>query len=236
MDTTIPEITTNGLYLMFENGKSLALTFEGVEERSRRVLSDPQKVPLKVLEAEAFQLCDICPKRGSGDTCHAIRPILAVFDCVEGYPSYAPVTAVYSAARDGKDRQVITTSTTLQRALQYVSLLSVMYYCELGKEYWKYFQGIHPLMHIEDMVIRVYLNMFWACGGDRERVRVLVERFHNEITTTTQCQLARLRLISYSDALINALILTQIASEFLVDNAEELIKQHQERFGHSYFG
>ncbi len=235
MATAIPDITASGLYLAFEDGTRLPLTFQGVEERSRRVLDDCEKVPPAVLEAEAFQLCTICPKRGSGDTCHAIRPILAVFECVDAYSSHAPVTAAYCDAH-GDRRLTITTETTLQRALQYVSLLSVLYHCELGKTYWPYFEGVHPLMSVEDMVIRVYLNMFWACGGDRAGVKGLVERFHREITITTCCQMARLRLICHSDALLNALILTQIASEFLIDNIEELIVARQRQFGQSYFG
>ena len=109
-----------------------------------------------MLEAEAFQLCSVCPKRGSGDSCHAIRPIIAVFDAVDAYPSYAQVTAAYSVANDGTDRHTITTRTTLQRALQYVSLLSVLFHCERGKEFWPYFHGVHPLMTVEELAIRVY--------------------------------------------------------------------------------
>lgn len=234
MATTIPDIKGNGLYLQFQDGRTLALTFQGVEERSRRILADRAKVPLHVLEAEAFQLCDVCPKKGSGDTCHAIRPILAVFDSVDSYPSFSKVIAAYGMTR-GTDRLTLTTETTLQRALQYVSLLAVLYHCELGKTYWPYFEGVHPLMDVEDMVIRVYLNMFYACGGDRPRVHALIDQFHRDITITTRCQMARLQLICHSDALLNALIVTQIASEFLADNIEELIARRQQQFAQTYF-
>jgi hypothetical protein len=29
-------------------------------------------------------------------------------------------------------------------------MLSLMHYCEVGKKYWKYFYGVHPLMETED--------------------------------------------------------------------------------------
>lgn len=59
MPTSIPDVTANGLYLLFDNTETLALTFDGVQEKSRRLLTDPEKVPPQVLKAEAFQLCDI---------------------------------------------------------------------------------------------------------------------------------------------------------------------------------
>ena len=144
-----------------------------IEERALALLANPAKIPLHVQQAEAFQLCSICPQRGTGDSCHAIRPVMAVWDAFDRYASYDPVKAVYYSGSDGTN---VSVDTTVQRALQYVSVLCVMYDCEVGKKWWKYFYGVHPLMATEDLVVRIYLNMYWACGGDRVRTAALIER------------------------------------------------------------
>jgi len=215
-----------GLYLQFPDGTSLDLTADKIEARAQQLLCDPAQIPMAVRDAEAFQLCDICPKNGSGDSCHAIRPILAMWDHFDNYVSHDRVLAVYRDANG----LVISADTTMQRALQYLSLLSIMYYCETGKKYWRYFHGVHPLMATDDVVARVYLNMFWTCRGDVERTRALIGTFHDEITTTTHCQMERIRLFCRSDAFLNALILTQIASEFLSMDAEGHVQRQFEAF------
>lgn len=221
MDTPSPSHDVeSGLLLQFPDGQSLALTPRTIEERSRAVLADCVKVSPTLLQMQAFQLCTVCPKRGSGDTCHAIRPILAFFEHIDRYFSYQKVTAIYRAPGT---KQTIVSEATMSQALQYLSVLSLLQYCETGKKYWKYFYDVHPLMDIEDVVVHVYLNMFWACGGDVEKTRALIARFHEEISATTQCQLDRLRLVCTHDAFLNALILTQLASEFLASNVEEII-------------
>lgn|SRR5579871_2287111 len=230
-----PTVAANGLYLFFPDGYSVTLNTAFVETRSREILMERERATPEMRQATAFQLCSVCPKRGNADTCHAIQPILAASECIDLYPSYMPVTAVFRTSHNGRGAYTITAETELQRALQYVSLLSLLYYCEVGREYWRYFHGIHPLMDVEDIVVRMYLNIFWSCGGSREQTRALISRFHDQIAVTTQCQVDRLRLICQSDALLNALVLTQTASEFLVDRVESLVAQHIHEFGQSYF-
>jgi hypothetical protein len=224
------QFTESGLYLLFPDGTSLALTHGTIEARSAAILSNPEKIPPKVKASAAFQLCDICPKKGSGDTCHAIRPILAFWENIDQYFSYDEVTAVY---RDAASGTIIVAETTLQHALQYLSILSLMYYCETGKKYWKYFYGVHPLMETDDVVVRVYLNMFYANGGNLEKTRALITTFHDEISTTTRCQMDRIRLFCTHDAFFNALVLTQLASVFLALNAEDTIRRRVAAFDQS---
>jgi len=221
-----------GLYLEIPNGETWALTSENIEACTRAIFADPTKLPAAVQEAEAFQLCDICPKRGGGDSCHAIRPILAVWDRFEGYKSHDRVRAEYRSL--GSDI-VVSTDTTMQRALQFVSVMSLMYYCEVGRQYWRYFYGVHPLMSNDDLVTRVYLNMFWACGGNVAKTHALINTFHAEISTTTRCQMERIRLFCHNDVLLNALILTQLASQFLALNVEATLRQRVESFEQSFF-
>jgi hypothetical protein len=149
----------------------------------------------------------------------------------DGYVSHDRVRAIY---RSGTGGLVVSADTTMQRALQYLSVLSILYYCEMGRKYWRYFHGVHPLMSTEDVVVRVYLNMFWACKGDVDRTRALIGTFHDEITTTTRCQMERIRLFYHSDAFLNALILTQVASEFLAMDVESLVKRHFDDFEGSF--
>jgi len=227
----LTDFSEPGLYLWFASGESLALTAANIEERARALLADPVRIPAHVQEAEAFQLCRVCPQQGSGESCHAIRPVMAVWENFDRYVSHDRVTAMYR----GTDGTVVSADTSVQRALQYVSVLSLMYYCEVGKQYWRYFYGVHPLMATEDLVVRVYLNMFWACGGDRPRTQALIEAFHGDISTTAQCQLERVRLFCHNDSLLNALILTQLASEFLAMNVEQVVEQRVEQFERSFF-
>jgi len=58
----------------------------------------------------------------------------------------------------------------MQEALQFVAIFSLMYYCEVGKQYWKFFLGIHPLMDPEEMITRIHLNIYWDCKGDKQKV------------------------------------------------------------------
>jgi hypothetical protein len=217
----------SGLYLFFPDGTNLALTHSLIDARAAAILSDPLKIPLRVKDAEAFQLCTICPKRDSGDTCHAIRPMMAFWENLDRYFSHEQVTAEYWEAESGL---AISAETTMQRALQFLSILSLMHYCEVGKKYWKYFYGVHPLMETDDVVVRVYQNMFWATGGNAARTRELVTRFHDEITTTTHCQMERIRLFCTTDAFTNALILTHVAAEFLAMDAEATVRRRVEGF------
>jgi hypothetical protein len=224
--------TEPGLHLRFSDGNCLSLTAEYIETRAQALLADPEKIPVHVRDAEAFQLCTICPQQGSGDSCHAIRPIMTVWEGFEHYASHDEVKAVY---RSGTDGNMVSADTTVQRALQYVSVLSLMYYCEVGKKYWRYFYGVHPLMATEDLVVRVYLNMFWACGGDKARTQALIETFYDEINVTTRCQMDRVRLFCHNDSLLNALILTELAAQFLTLNVEQLVEEHVRKFGDSFF-
>ncbi len=221
----------SGLYLFFSNGSTLALTPRTIEERTHAILGNPKKMPPEILKAEAFQLCSVCPHHGNSNvTCHAIRPMLAFWENMDQYFSCDRVTAVY---RGTEKEKLIVAETSLQYGLQYLSMLSLLHYCEVGKKYWKYFCGVHPLMESSDLVARVYLNMFWSCGGDREKARKLINTFHEEITITTRCQMDRIRLFCRHDPFLNALVITQIASEFLAINAEEFVRQHFKAFENS---
>jgi hypothetical protein len=85
-------------------------------------------------------------------------------------------------------------------------------------------------MDTEQVVVRVYLNMFWATGGHQGETRALINRFHEEISITTRCQMDRVRLFCSHDAFLNALVLTQLAAEFLSSDAEDVVHKHVDHF------
>jgi hypothetical protein len=221
-----------GLHLTFPDGETLSLTTDYIEARACALLADPDKIPRHVQEAAAFHPCQICPQRDSGDTCHAIRPMMAVWEGFDRYASHERVRAVYRNTLDGP---AVSTETTMQRALQYVAVLSLLYYCEVGRTYWRYFYGVHPLMDTDEIAVRVYLNMFWACGGDRARTQALIETFHDEITTTARCQMERLRLFCHSDSLLNALVLTEVAAQILTFDIDQLARDQIAKFERAFF-
>jgi hypothetical protein len=48
------QFTESGLYLLFPDGTSLALTHGTIEARSAAILSNPEKIPPKVKASAAF--------------------------------------------------------------------------------------------------------------------------------------------------------------------------------------
>ena len=72
-----------------------------------------------------FQKCYFCPHKNQEDICDSIRPMLPFLDVVDQYMSYDKVIAVY---KGNEDRLVHVKETTMQDALKYVSILSLLRY------------------------------------------------------------------------------------------------------------
>src|SRR5512138_3534217 len=84
-----------GLYLVFPDNTLLLLGPKSIRGFAQDFLSNPAKVPPHVKKAVDFQACEICPKRDSGEFCHALHPTLPFIDKVSQFQSHDPVTAVY---------------------------------------------------------------------------------------------------------------------------------------------
>jgi hypothetical protein len=201
-----------GLYLIFEDAKTLALTRKNIDEACSVFWKDEGSIPMHIREAAEFQRCDICPLKGQGGLCDAIKPVIPLMDHFEEYLSYEQVTALYN---EGGEERYTLCQTTMQHALKYVSVLSLMNYCLCGRKYWKYFFGVIPLMTGQEIAARIYLNMHWIHRGNPEEIHELITRFNDEILVTSKNQVKRLNMISKSDAFINAFINTQIAAKFV---------------------
>jgi hypothetical protein len=195
-----------GLYLLPASGPPIDLTQEKVTAFAEKVWNDPGGIPPAVKDAADFQRCDICPLVGQGGICDALRPSLPFLAAVDRYKSFDKITAVYRAP----DQDILyVCHTTMQRALRYVAILSLLYYCQNGRQYWPYFRGIVPLAEAKDIAIRLYLNIYWVHQAQPEAIREVIERFDREILLTTRNQVKRMSLICRNDAFLNAFVSTQ---------------------------
>lgn len=203
-----------GLYLLWPDGRRLDLTRARIEACTRAMLDDPTRIPPQVKAATEYQACDICPQRDTAEICHSIMTALPFLEDIDRYMSYDEVVAVYREA--GSDvLQVI--ETTMQEALKFISILSLTHYCEVGRKFGPYFEGVNPLMPPPDLAAAVYRNLFLAVHGDLDQLRSTIETMQSELLQTARCQIARLQLISQRDAFLNAFVATHTSTQLLFD-------------------
>jgi hypothetical protein len=227
MEINADDFKQSGLYLLTPGGRRIMLTREKIEAFAHIFESNLDQIPAEIREAAAFQACPVCPERDRAKFCHALPATLAFFEELKGFKSFDNVSAVYK----GREQSlVLVPKTTMQEALQFVVIFSLMYYCEVGKRYWKYFLGIHPLLSPEEMIARISLNIYWDCKGDKQKVDEILSSFENDITCTCRCQVKRLGLICKDDALMNAFVNTQVQIQLLVMTKDALLDQTFEEF------
>jgi hypothetical protein len=227
MEIRVDDFKESGLYLLFPAGRRIVLTREKIEAFTRAFESNLDQLPADIRRAAAFQACPVCPEKGRAKFCHALPATLAFFEELKGFKSYDKVDAVYKGREQGL---VLVPKITMQVALQFVVILSLMYYCEVGKQYWKYFLGTHPLLSPEEMVTRIHLNIYWDCKGDKQKIDDVLRSFDDDITCTCRCQVKRLALICKDDALMNAFVNTQAQIEWLAAAKDTLLEQSFEEF------
>jgi len=212
LQLNLEDYADEGLYLHFEDGQIMALTRDFIQTFAQSFLADAVRLPAEVRSAAAYQPCTICPKRRQAEICHAILPVLPFAEAVEPYKSHDSVIAVYrGSAQDRLD----VAWTTVASALQYVSMLSLLEYCEVGRKYRRYYVGISPLTRPDEVARRVYLSMYWHLEGDYDRVVRLIKQFNHELYVISGCQVARVQLMCQSDAFCNAFVDTQASALLL---------------------
>ncbi|HUJ44856.1 MAG TPA: hypothetical protein VLW52_14750 [Opitutaceae bacterium] len=227
MEFRIEDFPQSGLYLLPPEGRRIVLTRERIESVAHAFESNLDELPEDIRTAAAFRACPVCPEKDRAKFCHALPATLAFVEDLKGFRSYDKVCAVY---RGGDRSLVCVPETTMQEALQFVAILSLMYYCEVGKQYWRYFLGIHPLLDTRELIARLHLNIYWECRGDQPKMDGILRTFGNEITCTCRCQVERLRLICKEDALINAFVNTQAQIETLATSKGALLERSLEEF------
>ena len=212
------EYIQSGMYLLFDNSQKLSLTKNEIELFSQDLWRDLSKLPADIREAADFSLCPICPEKEKRGICPALHPVLPFLNIIDKYNSFDRVTAIYK----GEDNEVLHVSdTAMATALQYISTLSLMYYCRTGRKYWRYYFGINPLMNAREVRQRVYLNIYWLYKGDLRAIDRNISTFKNELKITSVSQIKRLHLICKNDAFINAFANTHISADILSFDMEE---------------
>jgi hypothetical protein len=225
----VKDLKPGSLRIVFEDGTCLDFVEDEIRKQGYQFLDDPSNVSDSVRKAVEFQRCSVCPERHHQGYCHALLPTLSSLERIDKYPSFAPVTALY---RDKFSAMVTIRETTLQVALQFISVLSLIDFCELGREYRDLFVMINPIMDPRDVAARIYLNLFWQMRGDEKKVAEKMERFTREMEVTILCQIERLRLVCKSDAFINAFVMTHVLTSILKGSPEtSLDKCIQEHLG-----
>jgi hypothetical protein len=210
-----------GLYLFFADAGRLEFTRQNVEHTALAFWEDKSKITGQMRTAAEFQRCDFCPLRKTSALCDAIRPVFPFIDSLDKYVSHNKVTAAYK-----DDKGVLHISdTTMQDALRYLSVLSLVSYCQVGRKYWKYFLGIMPLMPATEIVTQLYLNFYYLNEGKPKATRKTIEKFEEEITITSRNQAKRLNLICKNDAFINAFVNAQVITQLLALDFEKTLKQ-----------
>jgi len=207
-----------GLYLVFDDGLFLTLTRDFIDGMTRSYLEDPSLLPLSVRTNPDYAPCSICPQKDTALICHAIPTVFPFLDNLDRFLAHDRVLAIFrpEATQASEDEVVLHVSrTSVQRALQHISILSLTHYCEVGLAYSKHFAGIVPLMDPFAIVERVYANIYRDLGGDLPAINALTARMRDQLDDTVRCQMARLRLICRSDAFLNAFVNTHIITQFV---------------------
>jgi len=210
-----------GLYLIVKDSQVINLTKESIEKLTLEFWNNPSKISPQVKEVAEFQRCPFCPLKGEKTICDAIRPVLPLIEQLDKFVSFDEVTAVYR----GEDNKLYHLAVTnMQTALKYIAITSLVFFCQYGKKYQKYFWQIMPLSGGHDCCIRMYLNIYSLHKGKEDEIKEIILKFVEKIRITTQNQVKRLNMICKNDALMNAFVNTQVTSEFLNLNVEQIIK------------
>ncbi len=230
-DITLADFENEGLYIIFPDHTRLELTKENIEKNSELFWNDPGRIAPEIKKAVDFRKCHFCPRKNQEDICDAIRPVLPFLDKIDRYLSFDEVTAVYKGSRNGV---LHIRKTSMQAALQYVAMLSLLRYNMVLRKYWKYYYGVIPLMDSEEAACRIYLNMYWQCKGDKAKIDALIAAFKEELRISSANQVSRLGLVCKNDAFINSFLKIQTVCDFLEMDIEGAISKGVERFENSY--
>jgi hypothetical protein len=224
------DFKTPGLYLIFKDGSKLVLTAENIEKVVKEFWDNPAKISSSVKKAIDFQRCSFCPMKSKEDMCDAIRPTIPFLSIVDKYVSFDEVTAVFT----GDDGILRVSFTTMQEALKYVSILSLMNFCKKGRTYWKYFYGINPLMNPKEIAGRLCLNLHFINKDYREKIKETITKFNEEITISSKNQIMRMNLVCKNDAFMNSFVNTQLSAMLLSMDMDKKLEAVINEFGETH--
>jgi hypothetical protein len=131
------------------------------------------------------------------------------------------VTAIYKGHRKEIFRLA---DSTMQAALLYLSTLSLIHHCQASLPYRKYFYGVNPLMSAKEASARIYMNIFWENKGDKDVINKIISEFKEKLTAASRNEMKRLSLVCKNDAFTNAVVKTQLISEFLALDYDKILQ------------
>jgi len=222
MNVILGDYEQKGLYLLLEDSSIISLTERNIERTAKEFWEDPNKMPIQVKKAADFQLCGICPERGNEAICYSLHPVLPFLELIDQYFSFDKVTAIY---REDEEGLLYISETAMQNALQYISMLSLLSYCRVGRKYWKYYYGVIPIMGVDAAVNKFYLNIYWLHEGKMDEINQFISEFKENISIISENVIKRLNLICKKDAFVNAFFNTHVFAEFLSMDMEEVLKR-----------
>jgi hypothetical protein len=222
----LSNFSRRGLYIILENLKQIDFTDENIKKITEYYWNDSDKISYSIRKAVDFQRCDFCQLKNDNDNdiCNAIKPILPLIDFIKEYKSFDKVTAVYV---DNKNI-VHVSYTTMQEALKYLSMISLLDYCLEAKLYKKYYYGVNPLLNPEEIAKRLYINAFWI-NRDIIETTKFIKEFTKKMTVTSVNQIKRINQVCQKDSLANAFVNTQLSSMLMSLNIEDSINNDMEK-------
>ena len=220
-----------GLYLFFPDGGFLDLSHRVVAAEADRLEHDPAALPDDRRAAAEFRPCPVCPARETAAMCHALPAILPFLDALDRYGSFDPVTAVYLELDETQGALLHVSATTLQRALQFVAMQSVLNYCEVGRLYRPYFSGVIPFTSAAMMAERIYANVMLEKNGDHAAIESVIAEMRAKLAVTMNCQIKRVRLVAQNDGFLNAFVNLHLTLEMLGPEHRDQVRADLSRRG-----
>lgn len=203
---------SEGLWLIFSDSSQIALTRDIIDQIAKVYLVDPENLPPELEDAKDFRACAHCPKKNEYIICSALKPILPFIASIDQYQSFEEVTAVFHATNSS----VLHVSyTTMQQALIYVAILSLVYFCDSSERYCRFFQDINPLVDGEIISRRVYANIYLYHQGNQNDINSTISALKKSIYESTRSLTKRLRLLCENDSFINAFVNANLIMTFL---------------------
>ncbi len=227
LDLSLDDFQQEGLYLIFPDSTRVELTRDNIQLITKQYWDNPQAIPAHTKEAIDFQRCSFCPLKDQFDLCDALRPVLPLLNVMDKYASFEKVIAVY---RRTDSSLYHIADTPIQEALRFISILSLMQYCQIGREFWQFYFDIIPLMSGEEIARRIYLNIYWLCKGDQLEVEKTISSFEGRIRITSTNQVKRMNLICKKDAFMNAFANSQAIIILLSMYTDKSINKAFEEF------
>lgn len=230
LDALLASHCDAGLYMHFDDGLNLEITEKVVRAEAERMERDMEAYPPEMRAAAEFSPCRVCPARDTAVMCHALPAIAPFLVQLNAYQSFDEMNAVY-VDHCGKDESnlLYVSRTSLQRALQYVAMQSVLGYCEVGRLYFKYFSGIVPFAPAMTIAERIYANIMLEKNGDLKAVESVIEEMRSNLMVTMACQLKRVRLVSRTDVFMNAFVNLHMALEMLGPEQRRRVREQLAR-------